>query len=350
MIRSFLNKLEFYETESDKSLFVSKDKKMYIAVYVDDLLIFGADMGRIDKVKSELKSTFKMTDLGPASHYLGMEIRRDRSRKTLTLLQTTYLETVLKKFGMEDCASVATSMEASVPNSVLSSTEQADEATIYWYGASVGSLMYAMVTTRPDIAFALSVASRYCSNPSQTHVGIVTRILKYIKGTLGVGITFGGSTELDVIGYSDSDYNGAADGRCSTGAWLFLLGGGPISWSFKRQATSAMSTCEAEYMALSEAGKEALWLRYVMIDLGILNPEASTLLWADNKGAIALGENPEFHRKTKHIESRWHWIRAFIERGILLVQFIPTASMAADGLTKALTPKAFRGFRSMMGM
>ena len=350
MIRSFLNKLEFYETESDKSLFVSKDKKMYIAVYVDDLLIFGADMSRIDKVKSKLKSTFKMTDLGSTSHYLGMKIRRDRSRKTLILLQTTYLETVLKKFGMEDCASVATPMEASVSNSVLPSTEQADEATIYWYGTSVGSLMYAMVTTRSDIAFALSVASRYCSNPSQTHVGIVTRILKYIKGTLGVGITFGGSTELDVIGYSDSDYNGAADGRCSTGAWLFLLGGGPISWSFKRQATSAMSTCEAEYMALSEAGKEALWLRYVMIDLGILNPEASTLLWADNKGAIALGENPEFHRKTKHIESRWHWIRAFIERGILLVQFIPTASMAADGLTKALTPKAFRGFRSMMGM
>lgn len=165
-----------------------------------------------------------------------------------------------------------------------------------------------------------------------------------------MGITFGGSTELEVVGYSDADYNGAVDGRCSTGAWLFLLAGGPISWSAKRQATPAMSTCEAEYMALSEAGKEALWLRYIMVDLGLLSSEVPTLVWADNKGAIALGENPEFHRKTKHIESRWHWIRSFIERGILLVKFIPTASMAADGLTKALTPKAFRDFRSMMGM
>ena len=350
MIRSFLNKLGFHETESDKSLFVSEDKKMFIAVYVDDLLIIGADMSRIDKVKAELKSTFKMTDLGPASHYLGMEIRRDRGRRTLTLLQTTYLETVLEKFGMRDCASVATPMEASVPNSVLPSTEQADEDTVYWYGASVGSLMYAMVTTRPDIAFALSVASRYCSNPNQAHVALVTRIFKYIKGTLKVGITFGGSTELEVVGYSDADYNGAVDGRCSTGAWLFLLAGGPISWSAKRQATPAMSTCEAEYMALSETGKEALWLRYIMVDLGLLSSEVPTLVWADNKGAIALGENPEFHRKTKHIESKWHWIRSFIERGILLVKFIPTASMAADGLTKALTPKAFRDFRSMMGM
>jgi len=166
MIRSFLNKLGFHETESDKSLFVSEDKRMFIAVYVDDLLIIGADMSRIDKVKAELKSTFKMTDLGPASHYLGMEIRRDRGRRTLTLLQTTYLETVLEKFGMRDCASVATPMEASVPNSVLPSTEQADDDTIYWYGALVGSLIYAMVTTRPDIAFALSVVSRYCSNPN----------------------------------------------------------------------------------------------------------------------------------------------------------------------------------------
>ncbi len=111
-----------------------------------------------------------------------------------------------------------------------------------------------------------------------------------------------------------------------------------------------MSTCEAEYMALSETGKKALWLRYIMVNLRLLSFEVLTLVWADNKGAIALGENPKFHRKTKHIESKWHWIRSFIERGILLVKFIPTASMAADGLTKALTPKAFRDFRSMMGM
>ncbi len=228
MIRSFLNKLGFHEIESDKSLFVSEDKKMFIAIYVDDLLIIEADMSRIDKVKAELKSTFKMTDLGSASHYLGMKIRRDRRRRTLTLLQTTYLETVLGKFGMRNCASVATSMKASVSNSILPSTEQADEDTIYWYEASIDSLMYAMMTTRPDIAFALSVTSRYCSNSNQTHVALITRIFKYIKDTLKVSITFEESTELEVVGYSDADYNDAVDGRCSIGAWLFLLAGEPI--------------------------------------------------------------------------------------------------------------------------
>ncbi len=131
MIRSFLNKLEFCETKLNKSLFVSKNKKMFIIVYVDDLLIFKANMNRINKVKAELKSTFKMTDLGSASHYPSMKIRRDRSRKTLTLLQITYLEAVLKKFNMKDCASVIILMKVSVSNSILPLTEQADEATIY---------------------------------------------------------------------------------------------------------------------------------------------------------------------------------------------------------------------------
>jgi len=350
MIRSFLNKLDFHEIESDKSLFVSEDKKMFIAIYVDDLLIIEADMSRIDKVKTELKSTFKMTDLGSASHYLDMKIRRDRRRRTLTLLQTIYLETVLGKFGMRNCVSVATSMKASISNSILSSTKQADEDIIYWYEISIDSLMYVMMTTRSDIAFALSVTSRYCSNSNQTHVALITWIFKYIKNTLKVSINFEGSIELEVVRYSDADYNDAVDDRCSTEAWLFLLAEESIFWSVKRQTTSAMSTCEAEYMTLSEIKKKALWLRYIMMNLRLLSFEILTLVWADNKGAIALGENSKFHRKTKHIESKWHWIRSFIEREILLVKFISTISMTVDDLTKILTSKTFRDFRSIMSM
>ncbi len=131
MIQSFLNKLDFHEIKSDKSLFVSEDKKMFIVIYVDDLLIIEADMSRIDKIKTELKSTFKMTDLESTLHYLDMKIRRDRKRRTLTLLQTIYLKTVLGKFGMRDCVSVATSMKALISNSILSLTKQADENIIY---------------------------------------------------------------------------------------------------------------------------------------------------------------------------------------------------------------------------
>ena len=350
MLRNYLNKLGFYETESDKSLFVSEDKQMFIAVYVDDLLIFGKDMERIDLIKDGLKDQFKMTDLGAASHYLGMEIRRNRAGFTINLVQTTYLNKVVKKFGFEGCSTVSTPMDPGLLNSVMPSITQADEDTIRWYGAAVGSLMYAMVTTRPDIAFALSVVSKYCSNPSAAHVGAVDRIFKYIAGTTEIGLTFDGSTDLGLVGYSDADYNGAIDGRCSTGGWLYLFAGGPISWSSKRQSAPAQSTCEAEYMALNEAGKEAIWLRYILRDLGLIKEADSTLLWGDNKGSISLSGNPEFHRKTKHIESKWHWIRKQVELGVLNIQYIPTKLMAADGLTKALPPMAFRTFRGMMNM
>jgi len=248
---------------------------------------------------------------------------------------------------MRNCVSITTSMKASISNSILSSTKQADENIIYWYKVSIDSLMYVMMITRSDIVFALSVTSQYCSNSNQTHVALITWIFKYIKDTLKVSITFEESIELEVVKYSDADYNDAVDDRCSIEIWLFLLAEESIFWSVKRQTTSAMSTCEAEYMTLSEIEKKA---RYIMMNLRLLSFKILTLVWADNKGAIALGENSKFHRKTKHIESKWHWIRSFIEREILLIKFIPTASMTADDLTKILISKAFRDFRSMMNM
>ncbi len=350
MIWNFLNKLDFHEIESDKSLFVSEDKKMFIVIYIDDLLIIEADMSRIDKVKAELKSTFKMTDLDSTLHYLDMKIQRDRERRTLILLQIIYLETVLKKFGMRNCVSVATSMKALISNSILSSTKQADEDIIYWYEISIDSLMYVMMTTKSDIVFALSVTSRYCSNSNQAHVALITWIFKYIKDTLKMSITFEESIELEVVEYSDADYNDAVDDRCSIEIWLFLLAEESIFWSVKRQMTSAMSTCKAEYMILSEIEKKALWLHYIMMNLRLLSFKVLTLVWADNKSAIALDENLKFHRKIKHIESKWHWIRSFIEREILLIKFISTVSMIVNDLTKTLTSKTFRNFHSMMSM
>ena len=216
IIRSFLNKLEFHKTKSNKSLFVLKNKKMFIAVYVDDLLVFKADMSHINKIKTELKNTFKITDLNSISHYLSMKIQRNRDKETLALLQIIYLETVLKKFDIKDCALIATSIKVSIFNLVLSSTKQANKATIYWYEISINSLMYIMITTRSDIFFALLITSRYCSNLSQTHVDLVSRIFKYIKNTLDLNIIFEESIELKVIEYLNVDYNETADERCST--------------------------------------------------------------------------------------------------------------------------------------
>ena len=128
-----------------------------------------------------------------------------------------------------------------------------------------------------------------------------------------------------------------------------MLGGAPISWSSKRQASVSQSSCESEYYALSEAGKEGVWLRLLLQELGHISA-APTVIWAHNQGAIALAENPEFHKRTKHIDTKFHWVREVIERGTLLLEFLPTRFMAADGLTKPLPPKQFQRFLAMMGM
>ena len=354
VIRDFLKEKGFVATDADQSVFISTNKQLFIAIYVDDLLLFGADEAQINVLKQELSSRFRMTDLGDVSHYLGMEVRRDREMGTLMLLQTAYLKVVLERFGMSDCNPSSTPMDSGLPNTIVPSSEdyRAPPETIYWYGSAVGSLMYAMTMTRPDIAFALSIVSRYCNNPNSTHVAAVTRILRYIKGTLDEGIVFCGEQNvLDLTGYTDADYGSAKDNRKSTSGWLFCLGGGPISWSSKRQLVVALSSCKAEYIALNEAGKEAVWLQRILKELGLIKYLLSpTLIYEDNQGTIALAENPEFHRRTKHIDIRYHWVRDAVLRKLITLEHISTVDQAADGLTKALQMKAFRRFKVMVGM
>ena len=208
----------------------------------------------------------------------------------------------------------------------------------------------ASMHTRPDIAYAVGVLSRYCSNPGPLHCKYLQRIMRYISSTLNTGLVFRKDTEDDIVGYSDSDYAGTKDGRKSTGAYTFLLAGAPISHCSKLQPTVALSTCEAEYMALTEAAKEAIWCARFLAELGYRKKDTPVLLRGDNQGSIALAENPEFHRRTKHIEIKWHWIREVVELGRVSIKFIPTTEMVADGLTKPLAAKPFEDFKSMLGM
>ena len=174
--------------------------------------------------------------------------------------------------------------------------------------------------------------------------------MRYISSTLNAGLVFRKDTEDDIVGYSDSDYAGTKDGRKSTGAYTFLLAGAPISHCSKLQPTVALSTCEAEYMALTEAAKEAIWCARFLTELGYRKKGHPVLLRGDNQGSIALAENPEFHRRTKQIEIKWHWIREVVELGKIKIKFISTKEMVADRLTKPLAAKPFEDFKLMLGM
>ena len=315
-----------------------------------------------------------MVDMGPISFYLSLRVDRDRERKTIKLSQPAYIEKILSKFHLDQANPSNTPIkELSI---LLPQTEgEATTAEIEKYQRMTGSLMFSMVETRPDIAFSTAVASRFSKNLLHQHKKAVKTILKYLKGSKQRGITYGGKKELKIQGYSNSDWAGDKKSRKSTSKYIFMLNGGPVSWCSKRQSTVALSSTEAEYIALTLAAKEATWLRLLLTELGLLDPhdqhaqikitESNSCakaiaedvdiarergpgplipLKGDNQGSIALRYNPVFHARTKHIDIQHHYIRDEVAAKRIELSYVPTKEMIADGLTKPLTHIKFHGF------
>jgi hypothetical protein len=348
-LASFLAEQGFESLDADSSVFYREGT--IIAIYVDDLLIVGESMPDIQTIKDSLSARFYMTDLGPCHYYLGMEVIRDRLRRTLQLSQTAYLNKVLDDFGMQDCASVKTPMETSLRLMPAGTEYQAEASLRRAYQSAVGSLMYAMLGTRPDLAYAVSVVSRFASNPTEAHMNAVKRIFRYIKGTVGFGLIFRG-TIGPLTGYTDSDWAGDADTRRSTSGYVFHIGSAAISWSSKRQPTVSLSSCEAEYIGQTNATKEAIWLRGFLrqIHPDLDQGPGATIIYGDNQGAIALAKNPQFHARTKHIDIQHHFVREKVAEGHVDLQYISTSEQVADGLTKALCRDKFEAFRKAVGV
>jgi Reverse transcriptase (RNA-dependent DNA polymerase)/GAG-pre-integrase domain len=350
-LSDFLKSLGFRSLLADYSVFIKGD--IIIAAYVDDLLILGSKKTEIQKVKDALNSRFKMTDLGPCQYYLGMKVTRDRANRILRLGQRTYAERILRDFGMADCKPAATPMDTNVNLSPAEDGYEAPQEVKRWYQGVVGAMMYLMLGTRPELAFPISVVSRYTANPTDSHVSAMKRALRYLKGALDYELVFKGSTS-PLVGYTDADWAGDKGTRRSTSGYTFNIGSGAISWSSKRQPTVALSTCEAEYVAQTQAVKEAIWLKGLLVELSDmhnneLSPSA-VILYADNQGAIALAKNPVFHGRTKHIDIQHHFVREKVESGDVHFEYIPTEQQVADGLTKPLSRGSFEAFRKALGV
>ena len=210
--------------------------------------------------------------------------------------------------------------------------------------------MYAMLGTRPDIAYAVSLINRYSANPTSAHWNAVIRIFRYLRGTVHYELVYKGSLK-DLSGYIDSDWAGDSTRRF-TSDYLFNLGSGAISWSSKRQTTMALFICETEYIGQTQAIKEVIWLKNLLNQL--LRPDDSdpkaTVIFGDNQGAIALAKNAQFHARTKHIDIAHHFVREKVNDGIVDVQYVPIDKQMADGLTKALCLDKFVAFRDALGV
>ena len=344
-----LTELGYVHCEADHSVYVQRSTRVLLSAYVDDLMLTGPE-APLQDTKAKLAQSFDMTDLGEAHWLLGMEITR--SERGIHLSQSLYIRNVLERFGMSDCKPEATPMQVGVHlTEAMAPQDEAErvEMAKIPYRNAVGSLMYAMVGTRPDIAAAVSAVSRFMSNPGPAHWTAVKRILRYLKGTADWALTLG-CEPLQLTGYCDADWGGDHDQRKSTTGYAFSLGSGSIVWSSKRQPTVALSSTEAEYMAMSNAAREAVWLRSLLRELGYEQATSTVLLHSDNQGSIKLAHNPVNHSRTKHIDVQHHFIRELVEQEVVQLQYCPSHVNVADVLTKALPREKHLQFARALGL
>ncbi len=325
----------------------------FLVLYVDDILLIGNDVEMLSAVKLWLSTHFSMKDLGEASYVLGLKLYRDRSRRLLGLSQSTYIDKIVAKYNMQD------SKKGFVPSRhgiILSekmspkTDEELDKMKRCPYASAVGSIMYAMLCTRPDIAQAVSVVSRYQSNPGEGHWTAVKHILKYLNRTKHYCLVYGGGS-LEVKGYVDSDFQSDPDDGKSNSGFVYGLNGGAFSWRSFKQSTVADSTTEAEYIAASEAAKEAVWIKKFIQELGVVpNIESPITLYCDNTGAVAQVKEPRAHQRMKHVQRKFHLIREIVKRGDVSIIKIASAENVADPLTKPLSQKVFEKHVKEMGL
>ncbi|KAE8698382.1 putative ribonuclease H protein [Hibiscus syriacus] len=321
-----------------------------LLLYVDDMLVTGPNKDHIEELKAQLAREFEMKDLGSANNILGMQIHRDRGNRKIWLSQKNYLKKILSRFSMQDCKPISTplSINFKLSSSMSpSSEEERMEMSRVPYASAVGSLMFAMICTRPDIAQAVGVVSRYMTNPGKENWNTVKRILRYIKGTSNVALCYGGSNLL-INGYVDSDYAGDLDKSKSTTGYVFKVVGGAVSWVSKLQSVVVTSTTEAEYVAATQASKETIWLKMLLEELG--HNQEYVSLFCDSQSALHLARNPTFHSRTKHIRFQYHFIREKVEEGTVDVQKIHTKDNIADFMMKSINADKFTWCRSSCGL
>jgi hypothetical protein len=321
-----------------------------LLLYVDDMLVAGSNMQDINVLKNKLANSFVMKDLGAAKKILGMRITRDRKNRKLTLSQGEYIEKVLERFRMQNAKPVSTPLanHFKLTKEMCPKTqEEIEYMSRVPYSSTVGSLMYVMVCTRPDIAHAVGVVSRYMNNPGKEHWEAVKWILRYLRGTSTHALCFGGS-DIVLQGYVDSDMEGDKDSRRSTTGYVFTVGGTTISWISKLQKVVSLSTTEAKYVVATEASKEMIWLQRFMEELG--KKQENNRLYCDNESAIHLAKNSTFHSNTKHIQLRYHFIRSILEDGHLKLEKIHTSQNPADMLTKGVTREKLSSYSVSVGL
>lgn len=365
LLSSFIvNEMQWSACVSDPCLFFRRSRAgrlMLLFVFVDDMqgAYAKADEEEWMEAKAMLTRRFETKDLGDSEWMLGMAITRDRTARTIKLDQSLYVLKLLERFNLQQCKTSDTPAECN-----NNEQDVEDELTdLRQYQVKVGSLLYLAISTRPDIAFAVHQLSRHMVSPHRRHDKAADRVLRYLAGTQNKGLTFGRAGPqpgggVEISAYADADWGSNRTDRKSVTGWIARVNGDPVSWACKKQNAVALSTCEAELYASATAAQELLWLRGLLMELGVPQPDkigavpraepAAATLYGDNQAAIKTAENGVRSERTKHIDIRYRFITDLIEDNKIKMQWISTKQQQADVLTKALGPQQFKELRDLL--
>lgn len=319
-------------------------EKVILLLYVDDGLLLSCSQKAIDTLIEKLKNTFKIT-LGQADYYVGIEIKRNREKKTITICQEAYINKIVRKFNMDESKMIATPADI---GTFLTSVSDSEYDIKFPFRSACGSLEFAATVSRPDISYSVGEVCRFMQNPSQLHVNAVKRIFRYLNHTKNMSITYG-SNEVNLIGYTDADHARDPETSRSVTGYAFMLANGIVTWKSKQQSSVTLSTSESEYVALCAGTKEAIWLRDLLDDIGFKQQNGIKML-CDNLGTVRWVKNPQQHHKTKHINKQLHFVRERNRIGEICVEHVNSEDQLADVLTKPLSAIKFNSNISRLGL
>ncbi|KAL0368345.1 UNVERIFIED_CONTAM: Retrovirus-related Pol polyprotein from transposon TNT 1-94, partial [Sesamum calycinum] len=346
---------DFIKNEHDPCVYkkVSGSSVVYLVLYVDDILLIGNDVKMLGDIKAWLSTQFSMKDMGEASYILGIKIYRDRPRRMLGPTQSSYIEKVLKRFKTENLKRKFLPMRHGIKLSKKQppkTDEELKKILDIPYTLAVGSIQYDVQCTRPDVAYALSVTSRYQACAGEAHWSAVKIIFKYLRRTKDIFLIYDGG-ELILEGCSDANFQSDDDDAKSQSDFVFKLNGGVVAWKSSKQATKTDSTTKAEYIAASEATKEVVWMKKYIQELGVVPSIAEPVnILCDNNGALAQAKEPRSHHRSKYILRRYHILREMVSRGGIGMGRVSSSENTADLLTKPMSQIAHTKPLDKMGL
>lgn len=345
---AFVVELGFNRSENDLCLYIrgSGKRQVILVLYVDDILVISPSEEIVLEVKQALSQEFEMTDAGPVKCFLGMKIVRETDKKIMRISQRSYLESLLVRFGMENCRPISTPMERNLQLGKGDETKRIDKP----YRELVGCIMYVSMTSRPDLAAAANFFSQFQACFNDEHWTYLRRVLRYIKGTLNVGLVYQADNDGILLeAYSDASWGNDITDRRSVSGAVFKVFGATVSWFARKQPTVSLSSTEAELIALCAAACHGQWLIRLLSDLG-WKQDSPVPFYEDNQSTMKIVGNPKDTGRLKHIDVKYFYVRELIEAGRIKVYYVPSAEQQADMLTKGLPAPAFHKLRSCIGI